>query len=156
MPQYSWIKKVLLDSDYTSKGRSSFFYLGYGILALCICLYWLNWQEHRVRIIAFESEIEGRKVFSFVETQILQRMIVLVSFALVLYEFYAKAILFNRMASFFYIFMIVLFSNVLDNMGGKHRWLVYMMLLPLVGFTFLQLKQGVASVTSYQFYKSIW
>lgn len=149
VPQYTWIKKYLFTASYMSKGRSALVYFLYGEISIIVGLYWLYWYHKKIRLIAFGEEVVGKENYDQHTFQIMQRMIVIVAISAMIYLFYSKAIMFNRMASTLNIFIIVLLSNVLDNLKGKARIVGIIAMLPLTLFTYYQIKQGIASITNY-------
>ena len=152
IPQYAWVKKYLFTADYLSRGRSSLVYFAYGEMALLIGLYWLYWYGKKIRIVAFGEQVVGKEDYDQHTMQIMQRMMVVLAISTMMYLFYSKVIMFNRMASNLYIFMIVYFANVLDNLKGRARLLGLFLLIPLIPFTYYQIKQGIAGITNYQFF----
>ncbi len=150
MPQYIWMKRYIFTANYSSRGRASLLFALYGELTIFLGLYWLYWKDKKIRLIAFGDEIRCGNETSDHAMQIMQRMIVIVSIATMMYVFYSKVIIFNRMANILFVFIIVLLSNVLDNFEGRHRFIIILLLLPLVLFTCYQLKQGIAGVVDYR------
>lgn len=149
IPQYAWVKKYLYTANYLSKGRASMVYFAYGEIALLIGLYWLYWYQKRIKVIAFGEEVTGKEEFDQHRLQIMQRMMVIVAISAMIYLFYSRVILFNRMASILFVFIIVQLANVIENLKGRVRLFSLLLLLPLILFTYYQIKQGIAGITNY-------
>ncbi|SFU93662.1 EpsG family protein [Butyrivibrio sp. M55] len=152
LPQYEWIRKYLFSASYSSKGRSSMLYSLYGEVTIILGMYWIFWKYKKIRLVVFGEEIKSKNEIDDHSLQIMQRMMVIVSIATMLYMFYSKVIMFNRMASILFLFIIVLLSNVLANLDGRHKPIMYIFLVPLIAFTYYQLQQGIAGTGEYYSY----
>lgn len=154
LPQYYWMKKRFYSAYLTSKGRSSLVFAVYGTMAIIGGLYVIYRNVGKIKIMLLMNEADNGIELTAHEMQLYQRWLIQVSFSTAIYMFYAKSIVLNRVASISYIYVIVLLSNVISHIDKKARVVMWILLMPLIPFTVLQIQQGVSNVLDYSFFVS--
>ncbi len=151
-PSYAWMRKALFSAKLTSGGRQSLIYGAYSLVAFLGMLYCILYSNNRFRITEIRCSTDIQMKIKNDEMQIQFSLMALVIMACTIYFFFPRVIIYSRVAMTFFSYSIILLPNALAPLQGRAKIVKYVVLAPLVLFTYLQLSQGYANVDNYSFF----
>ena len=151
-PSYAWLRKALFSAKLTSGGRQSLVYGAYSLMAFLGMLYSILYSDNKFRITEFQCSSDIQMKIKNDERQIQFSLMALVVMACTIFFFFPRVIIYSRVAMTFFAYSIILLPNALASLQGRTKLVKYVVLAPLVLFTYLQLSQGYANVNNYSFF----